>query len=134
MKYPLTELVKAYFTALNGVISVPVYDGIIPNDAPTEYVLIGDRLVVNIGQDSNFFTECMVTFDVTSKTRNYGFKGNSAVVDELVSIINDDTILTMTSFTMDNQVIEDIQPLPTLSDKENIYRTIVRVRAYITEK
>lgn len=135
MKYPLIQLIKAYFTELNGVISTPVYDGIIPNSAPSEYVLIGDRLVVNIGQDGNLFTECMVTFDVTTKTRDYGFKGNSSVVDEILAIINDDTVLGgMANFEMDNQVIEDIQPLPALTDKENLYRTIIRVRAYLTQK
>ena len=134
MKYPLTQLVKAYYDALQSV-GLPVYDGFAPNDAPQEYIVIGDRVVTNIPQDSNQFTECLVTFDVNTKTKSYGFKGNSSKVDAVLAIVNNDNVLSgMSNFTMDNQVVEDIQPLNELAASENHYRTIIRVRAYITEK
>lgn len=133
MKYPLTQLIKAYYDALRSVL--PVYDGFAPNDAPFNYIVIGDRLVVSIPQDSNIFTECMITLDVNTKTQSVGFKSNSAYVNSILAIINPDSVLGgMADFTMDNQVIEDIQPLPVLGDAENLYRTIIRVRAYLTEK
>lgn len=134
MKYPLTQLVKAYYDALQSV-GIPVYDGFAPNDAPAEYIVIGDRVVTNIPQDSNQFTECMITLDVNTKTKSFGFKGNSIKVDAILAIINCDTILSgMSNFTMDNQVVEDMQPLNDLAASENHYRTIIRVRAYLTEK
>lgn len=134
MKYPLTQLVKAYYDALQ-TVGIPVYDGFAPNDAPGEYIVIGDRVVTNIPQDSNQFTECMITLDVNTKTKSFGFKGNSSKVDAILAIVNCDTVLGgMSNFTMDNQVVEDIQPLNDLAASENHYRTIIRVRAYLTEK
>lgn len=133
MKYPLTQLIKAYYDALSGITTV--YDGFTPEDSPNNFITIGDRVLVPVPQDSNLFTECIITFDVNARTESFGFKSNSALVDDLLGIINPDSVLGgMADFTMDNQVIEDIQTIPTLGEADNQYRTIVRVRAYLTEK
>lgn len=134
MKYPLKQLVKAYYDALNAAV-LPVYDGFAPNDAPANYIVITDKVLVPIPQDSNLFTECILTFDINTKTKSFGFKNQNVYVDQFLAIINPDTVLSgMSDFEMDNQLIEDIQTLPTLGESENQYRTIIRVRAYLTEK
>lgn len=134
MKYPLIQLTKAYYEALNTAV-LPVYDGFAPEDSPSNYIVITDKVITPMTQDSGNFTECVLTFDVNTKTKSFGFKGQNSYVDQFLAIINNDTVLGgMANFTMDNQVIEDIQPLATLGGSENHYRTIIRVRAYLTEK
>lgn len=133
MKYASVQLSKAYGDALNGVL--PVFNGGITANIPqSNYIIIGEIVTVPIPQDSNFFTEYMVNIEVCSKSQNFGKSVNNDYVNQVTAIINADTILTMTDFVMDNQVIENIQTLPLLGESDNQYRTIIRVRAYLTQK
>lgn len=133
MKYASVQLSKAYGDALNSVL--PVFNGGMTANIPqSNYIIIGEIVTVPILQDSNFFTEYMVNIEVCSKSQNFGKSVNNDYVNQVTAIINADTILTMTDFVMDNQVIEDIQTLPLLGDSDNQYRTIIRVRAYLTQK
>lgn len=133
MKYASVQLSKAYGYALNSVL--PVFNGGMTANIPqSNYIIIGEIVTVPIPQDSNFFTEYMVNIEVCSKSQNFGKSVNNDYVNQVTAIINADTILTMTDFVMDNQVIDDIQTLPLLGDSDNQYRTIIRVRAYLTQK
>jgi hypothetical protein len=133
MKYPLIELRKAYFDALKTVL--PVYDGQVPADIPDRnYIILGEAVMIPQRDKSNFFNEVVLTIDVVNKTYNTGYKEVSEFVNDVTAIINQDTLLTMPSFVMDNQVIEDIQNFNNLTDKEKVFRAIIRVRCYITEK
>ena len=133
MKYASVQLSKAYGDALNSVL--PVFNGGMTANIPqSNYIIIGEIVTVPIPQDSNFFTEYMVNIEVCSKSQDFGKSVNNDYVNQVTAIINADTILTMADFVMDNQVIEDIQTLPLLCDSDNQYRTIIRVRAYLTQK
>lgn len=133
MKYASVQLSKAYGDALNSVL--PVFNGGMTANIPqSNYIIIGEIVTVPIPQDSNFFTEYMVNIEVCSKSQDFGKSVNNDYVNQVTAIINADTILTMADFVMDNQVIEDIQTLPLLGDSDNQYRTIIRVRAYLTQK
>ena len=133
MKYASVQLSKAYGDALNSVL--PVYNGGMTSSiAESNYIIIGEIVAVPIPQDSNFYTEYIINIEVCSKSQSFGKATNNGYVNQVTAIINADTVLTMADFTMDNQVIEDIQTLPLLGEADNQYRTIVRVRAYITEK
>ncbi len=133
MKYAKTQLSKAYGDALTGVL--PVFNGNTINNDLDAYIVIGEIITIPIAQDSNFFTEYMVNIEVNTKSQSYGMATNNGYVNQVLAIVNADTILTgMTDFTMDNQIIEDVQPIPTLGDADNQYRTIIRVRAYLTQK
>lgn len=133
MKYASVQLSKAYGDALNSVL--PVFNGGMTANIPQDnYIIIGEIVTVPIPQDSNFFTEYMVNIEVCSKSQDFGKSVNNDYVNQVTAIINADTILTMADFVMDNQVIEDIQTLPLLGDSDNQYRTIIRVRAYLTQK
>lgn len=133
MKYASVQLSKAYGDALNSVL--PVFNGGMTANIPQDnYIIIGEIVTVPIPQDGNFFTEYMVNIEVCSKSQNFGKSVNNDYVNQVTAIINADTILKMTDFVMDNQVIEDIQTLPLLGDSDNQYRTIIRVRAYLTQK
>jgi hypothetical protein len=133
MKYPLIELRKAYYDALNTVL--PVYDGQVPADIPDRnYIILGEAVMIPQQDKSKFFNEVVLTIDVVNKTYNTGYKEVSEFVNDVTAIINQDTLLTMPSFVMDNQVIEDIQNFNNLTDKEKVFRAIIRVRCYITEK
>lgn len=133
MKYASVQLSKAYGDALNSVL--PVFNGGMTANIPqSNYIIIGEIVTVPIPQDSNFFTEYMVNIEVCSKSQNFGKSVNNDYVNQVTAIINADTILTMADFVMDNQVIEDIQTLPLLGESDNQYRTIIRVRAYLTQK
>lgn len=132
MKYPLKELIKAYYTALSGVLTV--YDGQAPDNAQSNYIVIGERIMIPQADMSNFYNECLVAIEVVTKTYSTGYKTNSGYVDQVTGIINQDTVLTLPNFVMDRQVIESIQSFDNLSDKEKVFRTIIRVRSYLTEK
>ena len=104
MKYASVQLSKAYGDALNSVL--PVFNGGMTANIPqSNYIIIGEIVTVPIPQDSNFFTEYMVNIEVCSKSQNFGKSVNNDYVNQVTAIINADTILTMTDFVMDNQVI-----------------------------
>lgn len=132
MKYPLKELIKAYYDALIGVLTV--YDGQAPDNAQSKYIILGERTMVPQPDMSNFYNECMVVIEVVTKGQSTGFKTNSGYVDHVTAIINQDAVLTLPSFVMDNQVIESIDTLNNLNDTEKVFRTIIRVRSFLTEK
>lgn len=132
MKYPLKQLIKAYYTALSGVLTV--YDGQAPDNSQSEYIILGERTMIPQQDKNNFFNECMVVIQVITKKLGTGFKNNSAYVDEVLGILNQDTVLTMPDFVMDNQVIESIDTLNSINDTEKVFRTIIRVRSFLTQK
>ena len=133
MKYPLIELRKAYYDALNTVL--PVCDGQVTSGTQSSnYIVLGEAVMIPQKDKSNFFNEVVLTIDVVNKTYNTGYKEVSEFVNDVTAIINQDTLLTMPSFVMDNQVIEDMHDFNNLNDKEKVFRTIIRVRSYITEK
>lgn len=134
MKYAKVQLARAYGDALNGVL--PVFNGgFTANTALDSYIVIGEVLAVPIPQDSNFFTEYIVNIEVNTKSDSYSQSTNDGYVNQVLAIVNADTVLTgMADFEMDNQVIEDVQPIPTLGAAENEYRTLIRIRAYLTQK
>ncbi len=132
MKYPLIELRKAYFDALGSIL--PVYDGQAPDNAASAYIVLGEGVMIPQQDKSNFFNEVVLTIDVVHKSLGTGYKAVSEYVNDITAVINQDETLTMPSFVMDNQVIEDIQNFNNLNDKEKVFRAIIRVRSFITEK
>lgn len=133
MKNPLSQLIKAYYNIINTAIDIPVYDGIAPINAGDEYIVIGDRTVVQNQDKDHFHTEVVVLFQIVTKGQGTGFKKATQYSNELLDVINSDTSVPMASFQLDAQVVESINNLQGLNPTDKQFSILIRVRSYITE-
>jgi len=132
LKNPNSQLIKAYYNALNGVL--PVFDGIAPNNASGNYIVLADRTAAQQADKNNFFTQVTVVIDIVTTGQNTGFKAAQQYSNQVLEIINSNETLTMDDFTLDSQVIESINNLSGLDPAQKMFRVLIRVSSYITQK
>ena len=93
MKNPFKYLIPAYYTALNGQITIngtvlPVYDGLAAPNADSSYIMIGERTSSQLNAKCSFTSECFVLIDIVLKGYGYGFKDTEEAADQILDIIN----------------------------------------------
>ena len=133
MKNPLSQLIKAYYNTLKDAVGVPIFDSIAPHNSGSEYILIGDRNVVQNQDKDHFHTEVVVLFQIVTKGQNTGLKRANEISNKLLELVDSDHGLPMPDFTLDAQVIESINNLAGLDPTDKQFSVLVRVRSYITE-
>lgn len=95
------ELQKAVYSALNGVISAPVYDEA-PHGKKGEYVTIGAMTAVDESTDRTVGFSCTITlhsWSVRSGSSSQGFKKVYELMGEVYDVLNRGT-LTAVGYTV----------------------------------
>lgn len=135
MKNPLVQLTKAYYDVIVASVGIPVYDGIAPIGG-NEYVIIGERQVLQQQDKNDYLTECLFVFQIVTKGLSTGYKKANEYCDLLLDVINSNStdLIVMTDFKMESQQIESINNLQGLNPADNQFSIIVRVSSKVTEK
>jgi hypothetical protein len=135
MKNPVTELTKAYYDLLVSATGLPVYDGIAPNNSGNDYIIIGERTVIQNQDKNDFFTEVLFVFQIVTKGLGTGYKKANDYSDDVLAVINsDDTdAIIMDNFKLNALSIVSINNLHGLNPADNQFSIIIRVNALITE-
>ena len=83
------KLRSSYFTLLNGVISVPIYDGAaVPSNAPVSYVVFGGFTSEDRPDKTSFAVEATQTLIVVTRFTGEGStKTSDDIAAEIIDII-----------------------------------------------
>ena len=139
MKNPFKYLIPAYYSALNGNITIngnilPVYDGMAAPNAEQSYIMIGERTSSQIDAKCGFTSECFVLIDVVLKGYGYGYKDSEEAADQILQRINSNMNPTPTStFQVVTTSVQSINNLNGLNDSDNVFRTLIRFRNVVTQ-
>jgi hypothetical protein len=137
------ELRKAYYTALQGVISVNVYDSVIPKgsvdyDANSfKYVLLSTSTNVSDNDKSSHGWDNTLLLDVVTGYHQFpGKKENDDICAEIMPIIFPQSLnyLSVTGFTIIGTDIIGNEDLVEETETHIITRRLIRVRNLIRQQ
>ena len=139
MKNPFKYLIPAYYSALNGNISIngsilPVYDGMAAPNADSSFIMIGERTSSQIDAKCGFTSECFVLIDIVLKGYGYGFKDSEEAADQVLQRINSDLNPSpASSFQVATTSVQSINNLSSINSSDNVFRTLIRFRNIVTQ-
>lgn len=139
MKNPFKYLIPAYYSALNGNITIngsilPVYDGMAAPNADSSFIMIGERTSSQIDAKCGFTSECFVLIDVVLKGYGYGYKDSEEAADQILQRINSNLNPTPTSsFQVVTTSVQSINNLSSINSSDNVFRTLIRFRNVVTQ-
>lgn len=139
MKNPFKYLIPAYYSALNGNITIngsilPVYDGMAAPNADSSFIMIGERTSSQIDAKCSFTSECFVLIDIVLKGYGYGFKDCEEAADQILQRINSNLNPAPTSsFQVVTTSVQSINNLSALNSSDNVFRTLIRFRNVVTQ-
>lgn len=140
MKDPGYEIRKAYFTLLNGSLTldgnnVPVYDRVPPN-VNTPYVVISEQTGVDDSSKGCWSTDNTILFDVVTRYKSGGGKRDSDVISNQIMelVIVRYYFPVLEGFKIFGVRLDNLNYLETLEPNNYTVRKLIRVRVYVQEK
>ncbi|MFA5401439.1 MAG: DUF3168 domain-containing protein [Dehalococcoidia bacterium] len=135
MKDPGTQILSAFYTALNGHTTLTVYTMVPPNTA-FNYIWIGDITNNEEGCKDRYISNATVAIDIVKGYVDQGSK--KAVEDEAGTIAGHIRTavgagLTMTGFTMHVCVLDSTNDMVEETETQKIFHKILRYRMIIEE-
>jgi len=134
MKDCSTEVVKAFYSALNGKTTLPVYS-MIPKGI-TDFIYISDYTGVEDSAKDTYITRATILIEFVKAYREQGSKAAvNTDVNTVIGIVRNKFAsgLTMTGFTMTVTTVESINDFVEEDDEFKIYRKFVRFNLIIEE-
>lgn len=134
MLNPNIEVKKWFYTTISSATTLPVYDGIAPDDAPNEYIILDGR-TSSQEQGKNGYTNSMsIIVDIVTKNANFGYKRSEDISNLVLTAINSDTVITLpTGWKSSSLYVDGVRNLDGLSPLENVFRTLVTYNLTITQ-
>ena len=134
MKDPSNEVLKAFYTALNGNTVLPVYT-MVPTDV-NDFIEIGDYTGVENSAKDTYLTEATIQLEFVKRYRGQGTKTEvNTDVNTVTGLVRDNFAsgLSMSGFTMRVTTIDSVNDFIEEDDEFKIYRKFVRFRLIIEE-
>jgi len=135
MKDPSNELKAAFYTALNGNTTLPVYT-MVP-DGVDDFIVIGDCTLTGDVAKDRYITDNTLQVEIVKTYRNQGSKkAVDTDSNAIVGIIRNAfaSTVTLTSFVVSLVVIDGMNDFVEDTEEFKIYRKIIRFRLIIEEK
>ena len=134
MLNPNIEIKKWFYTNLGTATSLPVYDGIAPDSAPSEYIIMNGRTSTQNQGKISYTNGVSIDVDIVVKNANFGYKRAEAISDLVLTAINSDTDITLSNgFYATSLVVGAIRNLDGLNPTDNVFRTIITYNLIITQ-
>jgi len=134
MLNPNIEIKKWFYTNLTSSSGLPVYDGIAPDNAPNEYIIMSGRSSSQEQGKISYTNSIAIDVDIVIKNSNFGYKRAETISDLILSAINSDTDITLSNgFYASSLVVGAIRNLDGLNPSDNIWRTIITYNLIITQ-
>ena len=89
MQNPNSVLKKWFYTTLSGM-GFEVYDGMAPESAGNEYIVMDARTSNQEQGKSGYTNSCSVDIDIVTKNANFGYKRSETISNLILSAINSD--------------------------------------------
>jgi hypothetical protein len=134
MLNPNIEIKKWFYTNLVSATTLPVYDGIAPNSAPNEYIIMDGRTSSQEQGKAGYTNGISIVVDIVVKNSNFGYKRAETISDLVLTAINSNTDITLSNgFYASSLVVGSIRNLDGLNPTDNVFRTIITYNIIITQ-
>ena len=134
MLNPNIEIKKWFVTNLGTATSLPVYDGIAPENNLSEYIILDGRTSSQEQGKSGYTNTNTIIVDIVTKNANFGYKRSETISDLVLANINSDTIITLPGgWTSSSLYVNSISNLDGLNPLDNVFRTLITYNLTITQ-
>jgi hypothetical protein len=134
MLNPNIEIKKWFYTNLTSATSLVVYDGIAPDGAGNEYIVMTGRTSSQEQGKSGYTNGITIDVDIVTKNANFGYKRAEEISNLVLTAINSDTNITLANgFYSSTLVVASIRNLDGINPIDNVFRTIISYNIIITQ-
>lgn len=134
MLNPNIEIKKWFYTHLASASGLPVYDGIAPDNAPSEYIVMDGRSSSQEMGKAGYTNSVTITVDIVTKNANFGYKRAETISDLVLTAINSNTTITLSNgFYSSSVYVDSIRNLDGLNPLDNVFRTLITYNLTITQ-
>ena len=134
MLNPNIEIKKWFYTNLSSATGLTVYDGIAPDGAGDEYIVMSGRTSTQERGKTGYTNGISIDVDIVTKNANFGYKRAEEISNLVLTAINSDTNITLANgFYSSTLVVESIRNLDGINPIDNVFRTIITYNIIITQ-
>jgi hypothetical protein len=134
MLNPNIEIKKWFYTNLTSAGGLTVYDGIAPEGAGDEYIVMSGRTSSQEQGKSGYTNSVTIDVDIVTKNANFGYKRAETISNLVLTAINSDTNISLANgFYSSTLVVASIRNLDGLNPTDNVFRTIISYNIIITQ-
>ena len=134
MLNPNIEIKKWFYTNLVSVTSLPVYDGIAPENQLSEYIILDGRTSSQEQGKSGYTNSNTIIVDIVTKNANFGYKRSEEISNLILTNINSNTkIILPDGWVSSSLFVESIMNLDGLNPIDNVFRTLITYNLTITQ-
>lgn len=134
MLNPNIEIKKWFYTNLTSASGLTVYDGIAPDGAGDEYIVMTGRTSTQEQGKSGYTNGVSIDVDIVTKNANFGYKRAETISNLVLTAINSDTNITLANgFYSSSLSVASIRNLDGINPIDNVFRTIITYNIIITQ-
>jgi hypothetical protein len=134
MLNPNIEIKKWFFTNLESATNLDVYDGIAPEGAGNEYLVLTGRAGSQEQGKTDFTSSVIIIVDIVTKNANFGFKRAETISNLVLTAINSNTQITLPSgWGSSSLSVGNIRNLDGLNPIDNVFRVLITYNITITQ-
>jgi hypothetical protein len=134
MLNPNIEIKKWFYTNLTSASGLTVYDGIAPEGAGDEYIVMTGRTSTQEQGKSGYTNGVTIDVDIVTKNANFGYKRAETISNLVLTAINSDTNITLANgFYSSSLSVASIRNLDGINPIDNVFRTIITYNIIITQ-
>ena len=134
MLNPNVEIKKWFYTHLTSASGLAVYDGMAPDNAANEYIVMDGRTSSQEQGKSGYTNSISIDVDIVTKNANFGYKRAEEISNLVLTAINSDTDITLANgFYSSTLYVQSIRNLDGLNPLDNVFRTIITYNITITQ-
>ena len=134
MLNPNIEIKKWFYTHLASATGLSIYDGLAPENAANEYIVMDGRTSNQDQGKSGYTNSISIDVDIVTKSANFGYKRAEEISNLVLTTINSDTKITLANgFYSSSLFVQSIRNLDGLNPLDNVFRTIITYNIIITQ-
>lgn len=130
----VTQLQPKYYTLINALNELPVYNGMPPATAQDSYIVIGDIVVAQQPGKGNFVQTASVFLDIVIKGQDMGYKEAERVAGRVMSVVHSDTVWNLADFNVMSTTLASKNRLAGMNPTDKVFRVLLRYEHDIAEK
>jgi hypothetical protein len=134
MLNPNIDIKKWFYTNLVSITDLDVYDGMAPEGAGNEYLILDGRSSSQEQGKTGYTNSVTMTVDIVTKNANFGYKRAETISDLILANINSDTTITLANgFYCSSLFVQSVRNIDGLNPIDNVFRTLIIYNLTITQ-
>ena len=132
MLNPNIEIKKWFYTTLTTATGLGVYDGIAPDDAGNEYIVLTGRSGTQLQGKTGFASNVNMTVDIVTRGSFTGYKRSEEIAQLILTALDSNTSITLSTGQATSLYLATITNLDGLNPLDNVFRTIITYNVIIS--